>query len=122
MEKGLEIKAWDPLLALEGLFIQVALNLQEQHASATWAWDDIKQHVLDIIGDLVERGEDLLPVLIKTAKDNSDHVRDLPPSLACALDTAMRRHAGPTSQELGRGQGETFDVQALPERMGHAHV
>eukprot|EP00439_Symbiodinium_sp_Y106_P036969 s2753_g4.t1 len=38
MEQSLDIKAWDPLLALEGLFIHVALSLQGENASATWSW------------------------------------------------------------------------------------
>ena len=64
-------KTWDPRLALEGLFIQVALNLLGENASATWSWEESKAYILEIIK---ERDADLLQVLLTVAKDNSDHL------------------------------------------------
>ncbi|CAE7307333.1 unnamed protein product [Symbiodinium sp. CCMP2592] len=75
MKGSLNIVAWDNLLALEGLFIQLALKLQDENASMTWSWEEAKHYILDIVADGVEGNGDLIGALVKVAKDNSDHLR-----------------------------------------------
>ena len=67
MKGSLDIVAWDNLLALEGLFIQLALKVQEENVAISWSWDEAKHYILDIVGDNVEANG--------IAKDNSDHLR-----------------------------------------------
>ena len=67
MKGSLDIVAWDNLLALEGLFIQLALKVQAENVAISWSWDEAKHYILDIVGDNVEANG--------IAKDNSDHLR-----------------------------------------------
>ena len=75
MAGSLSIQAWDLLLALEGLFIQLAMSLQEQDAQVAWSWSEAGPHLTEILGDLEEVDRPVLQTMKDVAKNNSDHVR-----------------------------------------------
>ena len=75
MEPILVIKAWEHLLAVEGLFIQLALNLEESQEGVTWTWASAGTHIMAISEHVLHAGADLISHLTKVAKDNSDHLR-----------------------------------------------
>ena len=75
MQPTLVIKAWEHLLAVEGLFIQLALNLEESGQGVAWTWADAQTPIMDIIQHVVHAGTGILSHFAKVAKDNSDHLR-----------------------------------------------
>ena len=75
MKGSLHIMPWDNLLALESLFIHLVWKVQEENVTTSWSWEEAKHNILDIVGDNVEANGDLIAVLVKIARDNSDHLR-----------------------------------------------
>ncbi|CAE7371257.1 unnamed protein product, partial [Symbiodinium necroappetens] len=51
MVSGLKVEAWDNLLALEGLFIQLAINLEEKSEVIGCSWTDAGSHIMQIVLD-----------------------------------------------------------------------
>ena len=72
---SLVIEAWDVFLALEGLFIQLALNLETENATPAWSWSAASVYIMDIIQNLTNNVPDVSNELRSIAKQNSDHLR-----------------------------------------------
>ena len=75
MVSGLKVEAWDNLLALEGLFIQLAINLEEKSEVIGCSWTDAGSHIMQIVVALATEDQDVCRSLMAVAKDQSDHLR-----------------------------------------------
>ena len=72
---GLKVEAWDTLLALEGLFIQLATNLEEKSEVIGFSWTEAESHVTQIVTALATEDQDVCESLMAVAKDQSDYPR-----------------------------------------------
>ena len=75
MVTGLEVEAWDALLALEGLFIQLATNLEADGQVVGCSWTEAGPLVMNIVNALVRQDNQVSSSLTKVAKEQSDHLR-----------------------------------------------
>ena len=75
MASELKVEAWDALLSLEGLFIQLATNLEEASVVIGCSWTEAESHVMCIVNDLIGESKDVTLALMAVAKAHSDHLR-----------------------------------------------
>ncbi|CAE7706700.1 unnamed protein product [Symbiodinium sp. CCMP2592] len=73
--ENLSIDAWDLLMALEGLFVQVSLDLAAAERESQWSWEAAGAEVLNVIRHLLQQSVDVIKELCGVAKANSDHLR-----------------------------------------------
>ena len=75
MQTELKVEGWNILIALEGLFLEIAKLLEEREEQIPWSWQATCGHVQHVIGDLLRGGVPILEALKATAKASSDHLR-----------------------------------------------
>ena len=71
----LSIDAWDLLMALEGLFVQVSVDLATEDRETQWSWEAAGTDVINVIRSLLQQSADVIKELCGVAKANNDHLR-----------------------------------------------
>ncbi|CAE7726165.1 unnamed protein product [Symbiodinium sp. CCMP2592] len=72
---SLYLDAWEILMALEGLFVQMSLDVEAAGHQVEWTWTSASFHIVQIIRGLMQGTETVIKTLCGVAKTNSDHVR-----------------------------------------------
>ena len=54
---GLHLEAWQTLLALEGLFVQLSLNVEQDGNVVDWSWSSASRPIMDIILEFMQKFE-----------------------------------------------------------------
>ncbi|CAE7356278.1 unnamed protein product, partial [Symbiodinium sp. CCMP2456] len=62
-------------MAAEGLFISLAIHLEEADTDIRWSWAEAGAYIAEILGDMSETDDRVKSRLADAAKQHSDHVR-----------------------------------------------